>query len=147
MRARVRVLALLAAGVAAAAAADGVLPFGHDSAAFEHALTPREFVFPRDHGAHPTFAHEWWYLTGHLQAPAGERFGFELTFFRIALARAGPDAQADASHWRAQQMYVAHFAVTDVGRGHFHFQERLARDALGLSLIHIYCPHAQADGH
>ena len=133
MRARVRVLALLAAGVAAAAAADGVLPFGNNSAAFEHALTPREFVFPRDHGAHPTFAHEWWYLTGHLEAPSGERFGFELTFFRIALARAGPEAAADASRWRAQQMYGAHFAVTDIGRGHFRFQERFARDALGLA--------------
>jgi predicted secreted hydrolase len=134
MPARGMVLALLAAGVAAAAAAaDGVLPFGIGSASFERVLTPREFEFPRDHGAHPTFAHEWWYLTGHLAAPSGERFGFELTFFRIALARAGPDAAADASHWRTQQMYVAHFAVTDIDRGHFRFQERFARDALGLS--------------
>jgi predicted secreted hydrolase len=82
--------------------------------------------------AHPTFAHEWWYLTGHLAAPSGERFGFELTFFRVALARAAA-AEADASRWRTQQMYIAHFAVTDIGRGQFRFQERFARDALGLS--------------
>jgi predicted secreted hydrolase len=93
---------------------------------------PRAFEFPRDHGAHPTFAHEWWYLTGHLAAPSGERFGFELTFFRVALAPAAAPG-ADASRWRAQQMYVAHFAVTDIGRGNFHFEERLARAALGLS--------------
>jgi predicted secreted hydrolase len=132
MRTRAMVPALLAAGLAAAAvAAGGVLPFDNAGAAFEQALTPREFEFPRDHGAHPTFAHEWWYVTGHLAAPSGERFGFELTFFRIALARA--PAATDASHWRAQQMYVAHFAVTDIDRGQFHFQERSARDALGLS--------------
>jgi len=128
------VLALLGAAIAAAAAAaDGVLPFDNAGAQFEQALTPREFEFPRDHGAHPTFAHEWWYLTGHLTAPSGERFGFELTFFRIALARTVTDAAADASHWRAQQMYVAHFAVTDINRRQFHFQERAAREALGLS--------------
>jgi predicted secreted hydrolase len=134
MRARATVLALLAGAVAAtAAAAAGVLPFDNADAAFEQALTPREFEFPRDHGAHPTFAHEWWYLTGRLAAPSGERFGFELTFFRVGLARSATAAAADASHWRAQQMYVAHFAVTDIERGQFHFQERSARDALGLA--------------
>jgi predicted secreted hydrolase len=134
MRARGMVLALLAAAVvAAAAAAAGVLPFDNAGAQFEQALTPREFEFPRDHGAHPTFAHEWWYLTGHLAAASGERFGFELTFFRIALARSAAAAGADASRWRAQQMYVAHFAVTDIDRGQFHFKERSARDALGLA--------------
>jgi predicted secreted hydrolase len=133
MLVRAMVLALAACLVAAVAAPGGVLPFDADSASFERALAPREFAFPRDHGAHPTFAHEWWYLTGHLAAPSGERFGFELTFFRVALARAAPGAAPDASHWRAQQLYVAHFAVTDIDRGQFRFQERYARDALGLS--------------
>jgi predicted secreted hydrolase len=134
MRAGAIARALLAAGVVAAVAqAEGVLPFAADTVAFERALAPREFEFPRDHGAHPAFAHEWWYVTGHLAAPSGERFGFELTFFRIGLARAVIPAAADASHWRAQQMYGAHFAVTDIARGHFRFQERYAREALGLS--------------
>jgi predicted secreted hydrolase len=134
MGARALVLGLLIAAVAAAsAAADGVLPFASESSIFEAALTPRAFEFPRDHGPHPTFAHEWWYLTGHLAAPSGERFGFELTFFRVALAPAAATARPDASHWRARQMYLAHFAVTDIDRGNFHFEERLARDALGLS--------------
>ena len=103
MRTRAMVPALLAAGLAAAAvAAGGGLPFDNAGAAFEQALTPREFEFPRDHGAHPTFAHEWWYVTGHLAAPSGERFGFELTFFRVALAPAAATARPDASHWRAR---------------------------------------------
>jgi len=134
MRVRGVLLALLAAGATAVFAAPGGMPpFAADAGSFERALTPREFEFPRDHGAHPTFAHEWWYLTGHLAAPSGERFGFELTFFRVGLARAAPTAAADASHWRAQQMYVAHFAVTDIDRGQFRFQERYAREALGLA--------------
>ncbi len=52
---------------------------------FELADQPRRFDFPRDHGPHPTFRHEWWYVTGHLDAENGEPFGFELTFFRFAL--------------------------------------------------------------
>ena len=134
MLARRVTLALLAAAAAAAAASPGgVLPFAQDNPSFERALAAREFEFPRDHAAHPAFAHEWWYLTGHLAAPSGERFGFELTFFRVALGSEASAVQTDASHWRAQQLYVAHFAVTDIGRGDFRFQERFARDALGLS--------------
>jgi predicted secreted hydrolase len=128
-------LALVGAAAAAAgtAAADGILPFAADSAGFEQALIARDFVFPADHGPHPAFQHEWWYLTGHLVAASGERFGFELTFFRVALARtAASPPQAGASRWRAQQIYVAHFALTDIGRGRFGSAERYARDALGL---------------
>lgn len=100
--------------------------------AFARALAPRAFEFPRDHGAHPEFRHEWWYVTGHLDAAHGERFGFELTFFRYALA---PPAElpAPASRWRSRQIYAAHFAVTDVARKQFVFAERRARDALGLA--------------
>ncbi|HSY07920.1 MAG TPA: lipocalin-like domain-containing protein [Steroidobacteraceae bacterium] len=132
MRAQRLGLFILAAGMAAVSAAPGAVLPSSDGAGFEQALAPREFAFPRDHGAHPTFAHEWWYLTGHLDAASGERFGFELTFFRVALGHPA-SAAADASQWRARQMYLAHFALTDIGRGQFHFQERAARAALGLS--------------
>jgi predicted secreted hydrolase len=103
---------------------------------FALALEPRPFEFPRDHGPHPEFRHEWWYVTGHLDANSGQRFGFELTFFRFALAP--PSAQlADRaeprSAWRTRQIYMAHFAVTDLDRGQFFSSERYARDALGLA--------------
>lgn len=103
-----------------------------DEEPFAFALAPREFEFPRDHGAHADFRHEWWYLTGHLDAAEGQRFGFELTFFRYALA---PRSQrvAGASQWRAAQVYVAHFAITDVSRRQFYFAERRERDALQLA--------------
>jgi predicted secreted hydrolase len=100
-------------------------------APFALALTPREFVFPRDHGPHPEFREEWWYLTGNLDGATGERFGFELTFFRVALAPAVSAPAASA--WRTPQMYMAHFAVTDVPARHFAFAQKLERGALGLA--------------
>ncbi|MEZ0389733.1 MAG: lipocalin-like domain-containing protein, partial [Verrucomicrobium sp.] len=41
----------------------------------------RKFEFPRDHGSHPEFKIEWWYVTGHLYTEGGRRFGFQATFF------------------------------------------------------------------
>ena len=52
---------------------------------FARALASRPFEFPRDHGPHPDFRHEWWYITGNLDSDTGERFGFELTVFRVGL--------------------------------------------------------------
>lgn len=124
--------ALIASVVAVAGAAPtsrlGALRAGDDSRLFAQALEPRTFVFPRDHGPHPEFRHEWWYVTGNLDAEGGQRFGFELTFFRYALA---PEVKG-RSRWRTSQIYFAHFAVTDVGRERFHFAQRYARGALGL---------------
>ena len=104
-----------------------------DSHGFALADTPHRFEFPLDHGPHPLFRHEWWYLTGQLTGPAGENFGFELTFFRLALLPQAPSTAAAASAWRTRQVYAAHFAITDVGRGRFFNATRLARDALGLA--------------
>jgi predicted secreted hydrolase len=103
---------------------------------FELATQPRQFEFPRDHGPHPSFRHEWWYVTGHLDAATGEPFGFELTFFRFALKPpllAETPQPASPSAWRTRQIYMAHFAVSDIGRKQFHVAERFARDALGLA--------------
>ena len=102
---------------------------------FTEALAPRVFEFPRDHGPHPDFRQEWWYLTGNLDATDGQRFGFELTFFRVALVPppAQPAASSTVSAWRARQIYVAHFAVTDVARRRFRSQQKLSREALGLA--------------
>jgi predicted secreted hydrolase len=99
---------------------------------FELAATPRAFEFPRDHGPHPTFRHEWWYFTGHLDGANGERFGFELTFFRFALTPKSP-AIEQSSRWRSNQVYVAHFAITDQARQTFHSAERREREALELA--------------
>jgi predicted secreted hydrolase len=101
-----------------------------DRAGFARALGPWTLSFPRDHGPHPDFRTEWWYYTGNLRTPAGRHLGFQLTFFRIALAPAG---EARASAWATRQLYVAHFAVTDTAGGRFHAARRVSRGALGLA--------------
>lgn len=99
---------------------------------FARAAGPRRFEFPADHGPHPQFRHEWWYFTGQLQGADGERFGFELTVFRLAL-RPPSDEPAVTSAWQSGQLYAAHFAITDLGRRRFFTATRYARDALGLA--------------
>ena len=101
---------------------------------FAAALEPRSFAFPRDHGPHPDFRQEWWYVTGNLEAADAERFGFELTFFRVALVPPSKAPSAPtASAWRTREIYKAHFAVTDVARKRFRFEQKLSRAALGLA--------------
>ena len=97
---------------------------------YARARTPRAFSFPADHGPHPTFRTEWWYFTGNLTDPQERPFGFELAFFRIALS---PTRAASESAWRTQQLYMAHFALTDVAAKQFHAYERFSREALGLA--------------
>lgn len=97
---------------------------------FARALEPREFVFPRDHGPHPGFRNEWWYVTGNLDSDSGRRFGFELTIFRFALA---PDMPVSNSAWRTNQVYIAHLAVTDAGNTEFYVAQRYSRGALDLA--------------
>ena len=99
-------------------------------AGFARALAPRPFNFPGDHGPHPEFRNEWWYFTGNLDDEAGRRFGFELTFFRFALAPAVAETE---SAWRSRQVYIAHLALSDAGEGRFHFGQRYSRGALGLA--------------
>ncbi len=103
-------------------------------AGFAQALAPWSFAFPRDHGPHPQFRQEWWYVSGNLDAASGERLGFELTFFRFALQpESGLAPEPAASAWRARQIYLAHFAITDVSAGRFRFAQKLSRAALGLA--------------
>jgi predicted secreted hydrolase len=97
---------------------------------YARARTPRAFSFPADHGPHPMFRTEWWYFTGNLTDPQERPFGFELTFFRIALS---PTRAASESAWRTQQLYMAHLALTDVAAKQFHAYERFSREALGLA--------------
>lgn len=107
---------------------------------FAQALAPEPLAFPRDQGAHPDYRQEWWYLTGNLDAADGKRFGFELTIFRFALTpdtpepiAVGSQPGAESSPWRTRQVYLGHFAITDVARHAFRFAVKRARGALGLA--------------
>jgi len=101
-----------------------------ERAGFARAMAPRPFQFPADHGPHPDFRTEWWYYTGNLQTADRRHIGFQLTFFRVALA---PTEQPRASAWATRQLYFAHFAVTDTASSRFHAFSRTGRGALGMA--------------
>src|SRR5881394_3717499 len=103
---------------------------GTDTAGYARAFEARSMRFPLDHGPHPDFRNEWWYFTGNLRASNGRRFGYQLTFFRSALAA---QASPRASAWAASQAYMAHFALTDAKARRFHAFQRFSRAALGLA--------------
>jgi len=102
---------------------------GEAQEGFERAESPRRFRFPDDHGPHPQFKLEWWYITGNLTSKQ-QHFGFQITFFRFALS--SQQTQRD-SHWASNQMYMAHFAITDVAQAKFHHFQRMSREALDLA--------------
>lgn len=81
--------------------------------------------FPRDHGAHPGYRIEWWYITGQLESNEGRRFGFQFTIFRRGLGDA-PNPQT-GSKLRASQVLAGHLAITDVKNQRTVYAERLRR--------------------
>jgi predicted secreted hydrolase len=96
--------------------------------AYPEVVRGRTLAFPRDHGAHPEFRIEWWYVTGWLQA-AGTPLGFQVTFFR-----ARPEEQdANPSRFAPRQVLVAHAALADPALGRLLHDQRAARDALELA--------------
>ena len=103
---------------------------GEVDAAFARAYTPIAFEFPRDHGAHPEYQTEWWYYTGNLADEQGNAYGYQFTIFRSALTPSMPDRASDLA---TNQIYMAHFAVTDGARNVHESFERFSRGAGGLA--------------
>lgn len=97
---------------------------------FARAERVRDFKFPDDHGPHPAFQTEWWYYTGNLESTDGRRFGYQLTFFRRAIT---PTATARESDWATNQIYFAHFALTDAKNNTHVSTEQFSRGAAGLA--------------
>jgi predicted secreted hydrolase len=85
--------------------------------------------FPADHGAHPAFRTEWWYVTGWLKGEDGRDIGFQITFFRV-----NPHAAGDnPSRFAARQVIFAHAALSDSRVGRILHAERAARAGFGLA--------------
>lgn len=97
---------------------------------FARATAPHPFVFPQDHGPHQDFATEWWYYTGNLDTANGRHFGFQLTFFRFGLAS---QPSARPSDWGTTNIYMAHFALSDITARQFYAFDRFSRNAAGLA--------------
>jgi predicted secreted hydrolase len=108
--------------------ATGLIPFAAfgEPVRYPEAMPGRKLAFPRDHGAHPDFRLEWWYITGWLEGA----MGFQITFFR-----ARPDEASDnPSKFNPRQILFAHAALADPRRGRLMHDQRAARD--GFSLAH-----------
>ncbi|HSD28914.1 MAG TPA: lipocalin-like domain-containing protein [Vicinamibacteria bacterium] len=103
---------------------------GPDASRFARVTEPRPFTLPRDHGPHFEYQTEWWYFTGNAVAAEGRRFGFQLTFFRRGLT---PGPPPDGAGLSSNQVYFAHFAITDVAGGRHVAAERFSRGAGGLA--------------
>jgi len=116
---------LLAAGLA--------VPAHSEMQEYRLALPGYVHEFPRDHGAHDDFRTEWWYFTGHLGGPKGQRYGYELTFFRSGLR--DKVRERNRSRWDVRDLYFAHFAVTDIAGKRFHYFERRGRTGVGVAGI------------
>src|ERR1700709_1060390 len=82
-------LALVGLG-RASALAQGFAGLGSDAEGFAPVVPGRSFTFPADHGPHPEFRIEWWYLTANLVDSSGAACGAQWTLFRQA---AKPGAQ------------------------------------------------------
>ncbi|NNF97325.1 MAG: carotenoid 1,2-hydratase, partial [Halobacteria archaeon] len=103
---------------------------GQAEQGFSRATEPRVFQFPQDHAAHPGFRTEWWYVTGNLTDESNNRYGYQVTLFRIALS---PKPSVSNSNWATNQVWMAHVALTDVSANSHWHEQRLARGAVGLA--------------
>jgi len=108
----VAMLAMLSVGAEEEAASSWAVP-----------RTDYEFQFPRDHGSHPEFKIEWWYLTGHLLS-GDRRFGFQATFFRLGQR---PEPVPSDESFGDAQLYMAHMGLADPANDRFIREERLSR--------------------
>jgi predicted secreted hydrolase len=102
---------------------------GEGSFTYQLALPGRKLSLPADHYSHPDFKVEWWYYTGHLKSESGKRYGYQVTFFRFGLR----DRQGDVRDKPPlfTDLYMAHFAVSDIDRKKFLFRERINRGYQG----------------
>jgi predicted secreted hydrolase len=101
-----------------------------DDGAWLHADQPRVWRFPRDHGAHPDYRTEWWYFTGILRDQNNKLYGYQLTFFRHGLTRSSGKR---TNVWSVSDLFLAHFAITDVTGKRFFVDERVSRTGPGLA--------------
>jgi len=89
----------------------------------------RALRFPRDHGSHPEFRTEWWYVTGWVADAAGNAYGVQVTFFR----NRPRVAETNPSAFSPRQLVFAHAALADPRHGRLHHDQRAARAGFGLA--------------
>jgi predicted secreted hydrolase len=128
-----RAASLFAAAVAAVGVGVGVgvgsLAARAAASAYAPVTADQSLLFPSDHGSHPQFRTEWWYVTGWLTTGHGEPLGFQITFFRSK-----PDIdESNPSAFTPHQLLIAHCALSDPNRGRLWQDQRIRRAGLGLA--------------
>ena len=109
--------------MASPALAQGFAGLGGDANGFAVPERGVALSFPQDHGAHPDYRIEWWYLTANLKGADGKDYGAQWTLFRSALA---PEEKAG---WQSPQLWMGHAALTTAEK---HYSaERVARGGVG----------------
>ncbi len=103
----------------------GLAVLAQSADAYAQARPGQPLIFPRDHGAHPDYRIEWWYLTANLHGPTGESYGAQWTLFRLAVQPQGTTETGATS--QNNQVFMAHMAITTPTE-HVSFQ-RYARGA------------------
>lgn len=103
--------------------AQGFAGMGADAEGFTLPRPGVALEFPRDHGAHPDFRIEWWYLTATLTGADGRDYGIQWTLFRSALKPGAGEG------WQSPQIWMAHAAATTPD--HHYFSQRMARGGIG----------------
>lgn len=106
------------------ALAQGFAGLGMSGDGFAAVIPGKTLTFPSDHGPHPDFRIEWWYVTANLMDSTGAAYGAQWTLFRQAMH---PGAQQEG--WANQQIWMGHAAIT---RADTHrFSETFARGGVG----------------
>jgi predicted secreted hydrolase len=118
--------------------AQGFAGLGNNASGFAAVVPTRRFSFPADHGPHPDYRIEWWYLTANLKDSAGNAYGAQWTLFRQAM-QPGPQQEG----WANQQIWMGHAAVT---RADTHnYSETFARGGIGQAGVETDPFHAWID--
>jgi predicted secreted hydrolase len=118
--------------------AQGLAGLGMSGEGFATVVPGKKFVFPADHGAHPDFRIEWWYVTANLADTSGKAYGAQWTLFRQAMH---PGLQAEG--WANQQVWMGHAAVTSA-KTH-RYSETFARGGVGQAGVETMPLHAWID--
>ena len=105
------------------AQAQGFAGLGSQAEGFAIPTPSPEFDFPADHGAHPEYRIEWWYLTANMTGPDGTDYGLQWTLFRSALA------PRETEDWDSPQIWFGHAAITTPDA--HYASDRYARGGIG----------------
>ncbi len=128
----------LLAGLGSKVLAQGFAGLGEGAVGFEPVVPGKTFSFPADHGPHPSFRIEWWYVTANLIDSNKTAYGAQWTLFRQAVAAGAPQ-----EGWANQQIWMGHAAVT---RADTHrYSQTFARGGIGQAGVDAKPFHAWID--